>query len=164
MDAPRERKHRLPEAAYLGRKSISFTACELHRKPLLADSSVMEPLVSILTDAIQTHRSIVPIYCFMPDHLHVVIMGTADNARPKTAMEMFKHRSGIWLERNRQEIEWQANFHDRIIRKSDDWASHVRYIACNPIRAGLAEDIHQWPFTGSIGCDLRDILGDAFWS
>jgi len=163
MLPPREKKHRLPEAAYYGRKSVSFTACIDDRSRILADWTVVGVFLPMLAQAAETNHCIVPIYCFMPDHMHVVLTGASEEARPKTAMEDFKHRSGIWFEENMPQIEWQKDFHDRIVRKSIDYAAHLRYIASNPIRAGLATDVYDWPFTGSLGCNLRDVLGDAFW-
>ncbi|MGV3616638.1 MAG: transposase [Fimbriimonas sp.] len=98
----------------------------------------------------------------MPDHLHMIVSGMTDGAAPKRAMEAFKRDSGMWLARHRPDLRWQWNFHDRILRRKEI-AAACRYIALNPVRAGLAEDIHAWPFTGSIGFDLNEVLLDAFW-
>lgn len=116
MTPPRMKKHRLPEAAYCGKKTVSFTACELHRRPRLARAEIVEPCVQILTDAANEFSCIVPIYTFMPDHLHVMIMGLEERSRPKAVMEQFKHHSGKWFDCHHPEIAWQDDFYDRIIR------------------------------------------------
>jgi putative transposase len=92
-----------------------------------------------------------------------VVTGKEEWSLPKMAMERFKYDSGNWFEEHRPELHWQKDFHDRIVRRSEDWAAHLRYVALNPVRAGLAQDIQEWPFKGAIGCDLDEVLGDAFW-
>jgi REP element-mobilizing transposase RayT len=98
----------------------------------------------------------------MPDHLHVVILGLDRTSRVKRAMEAFKESSGTWLKYNRPNVEWQDDFYDEIVRGSKGWAQQIRYVALNPVRAGLAEHIHAYPFTGSIGCDLDESCSTRF--
>jgi REP element-mobilizing transposase RayT len=90
-------------------------------------------------------KCFVPIYCFMPDHLHVFFRGTDFDSDPLLAMERFKHFSGSWMQRNRLP-RWQPGFHDTILRYGE-WKRKVRYIAKNPVRAGLVEnpfDFRSW--------------------
>jgi hypothetical protein len=71
---------------------------------------------------------------------------------------------GRWLEYDSNlPARLQKDFYDRIVRRSEGFAASVRYIALNPVRAKLAADIDSWPFTGSIGCDLKEVLLDSFW-
>lgn len=163
MQPPRERKHRLPEAAYYGKKCVAFTANEARRKPLLACDEVHDALRAILATAAREHGCTVPVYCLMPDHLHVLLLGTDDASRPKRAMERFKYLSGIWFQQCRPDLDWQKDFYDRIVRRSEGLDAQARYVALNPVRKGLAPDIFAWPYTGSIRYDLREVLLDAWW-
>ena len=99
----------------------------------------------------------------MPDHLHVLLYGTTPQSRAKDAMIRFKRDSGMWLAANRPDLEWQEDFYDHIIRRSEGWEVQARYAALNPVRARLAEDIFAWPYTGSIGYDRDEVLLDAWW-
>jgi len=99
----------------------------------------------------------------MPDHLHVMIQGTEDDSRPKRAMGKFKTDSGEWLLRNHPQFQWQTDYHDHICRKGADWRRHAFYILQNPMRAGIAEDPYSYPFTGSIGYHLKDLLAEISW-
>jgi putative transposase len=155
------KKHRLPEAAYDGEVTVAFTACEERRYRMFDSLDILYACLDLLGEAADDHGCIVPIYCFMPDHLHVILIGTSPGSRPKKAMDRFKQTSGVWIARNRPSFEWQTSFHDHIIRKSEDWRSQVQYIAANPIRAGLADNMFDYAYTGSIGCDWRQILGDT---
>ena len=49
-------------------------------------------------------------------------------------MDSFKYLTGQWLAENCPEFEWQKDYHDHIIRNSEDGDEHVVYIACNPVR------------------------------
>ncbi|MGV3616425.1 MAG: hypothetical protein ACO1SV_20425, partial [Fimbriimonas sp.] len=87
MEPIREKKHRLPEAAYIGQKAVSFVGCEDDRQPLLANAEVVGALVPLLEGAASREGCIVPIYCFMPDHFHILMFGLHDKSRPKVAMD-----------------------------------------------------------------------------
>lgn len=161
MKPVREKPHRLPEAAYYGTVAVSFTACVKHRMNLFTTSTVVDAFVEILRMESADHKSEVAIYCFMPDHLHLILKGTEKASRPKKAMDSFKYLTGQWLAENSPEFEWQKDYHDHIIRSGEDGDGHVVYIACNPVRAGLVESPLDYPFTGSLATDWRELLGSS---
>ena len=96
----------------------------------------------------------------MPDHLHVMIAGRDETSRPKEAMDEFKETTGHWFGDHCPDVCWQKDYHDHIIRISDDWRNHVVYILNNPARAGLVDDPLKYPFLGSIGVSVDDVLRD----
>jgi REP element-mobilizing transposase RayT len=97
----------------------------------------------------------------MPDHLHVVMQGLSLESDAWRSFVQFKQRAGYWFSKNQIGCQWQKDFHDHIIRADEDWRAHVRYIASNPVRAGLVEQWDLYPFTGSIGYDLESLLVDV---
>ena len=159
----RAHPHRLPDAAYHGRKCVAFTACEASRRPLLADDAVFAMVREALTEAAERFGCSVPVFCVMPDHLHVLILGLSDASRPRLAMNRFKQKSGEWFGAHRPDLAWQKDFYDRIVRAKEGYEIQARYVALNPVRAGLAADVYAWPYTGSIGYALREIIEDAWW-
>ena len=159
---PRRKPHRLPDEHYHGQVCVSFTANEVNWKPELANDPIHRALRSSLERAAKTHNCTVPIYTLMPDHMHVLMLGADETSRPKDAMDNFKLLSGRWFYSHRRDLHWHHDFHDHIVRWSEGWRTQARYIALNPCRAGLAEHPEQYPYTGSIGYDLKDIIGDAF--
>jgi hypothetical protein len=44
------------------------------------------------------------------------------------------------------------------LQENEDIAAQVRYILDNPVRKGLVSSWEEYPFRGSIGCDLENIL------
>jgi len=156
----RSKPHRLPEAAYRGHKTVSFTACIEDRKRPFLQSEIVKTFVGFLGEAIEGQRCIAPVYCFMPDHLHLLMFGQSPTSRIKVAMDQFKRKSADWFEAELPSTAWQANYHDHIVRNDEDLASHVQYVLANPVRAGLADEWGDYPFTGSIGIDLAVYLHD----
>ena len=82
----------------------------------------------------------------MPDHLHWLVSlqkGTLANL-----MKRMKSRSAIHLNRVRHSkvSVWQRGYHDHALRKEEDVKSVARYIVANPLRAGLVENIGDYPY------------------
>ncbi|MFI5386304.1 MAG: REP-associated tyrosine transposase [Fimbriimonadales bacterium] len=157
----REKPHRLPDAAYYGKVAVAFTACVEMRKPLFLRPDVVELFAETLRHESSTHKSEISIYCFMPDHLHVIIRGTEWASRPKTTMDSFKYVTGCWLAANLPEYEWQEDYYDHIIRNGEDADGQTIYIACNPVRAGIATSPLDYPFTGSFATDWKELLASS---
>ena len=152
------RIHRLPDQAYRGRVAVGFTACVRERKPALANPEVVNGLVPLLARAVRAFACTALIYTFMPDHLHVLILGTTAEADTKAAMNKFKALSSLWLYRRRPDVHWQDGYYDRILDGHSRPDKQAWYIALNPVRRGLVADPFSWPYTGSIGHDLGEVL------
>jgi len=158
MKPIRERPHRLEPSRFRGERTAAFTACVCDRREAFTSKEVVEHLIGYLAKAAQAHACFVPVYCFMPDHLHVMFKGVSGESDLLEAMCQFKHRSGLWMARARMPFRWQKDFHDHVVRNSEDWRAHATYIALNPARAGIVDDLFEYPFTGSIGTDLSDVV------
>ena len=161
MEGFRSKKHRLPAAAYRGQKNVAFTANVEGRRPLFRDAEVVHAMLPILAEQTARFGCLVGIYCFMPDHLHLILCGQRDDADAKAAMDAFKTKTGLWLGANRHGWAWQDGYHDHIIRRGEDWRRQVRYAYLNPVRKGLTDDPSAWPHTGAIGFDLLELMMDA---
>lgn len=160
----RSRKHRLPPEHYQGRVSVSFTLCvRSNDGQALTIDPVFQAIQADLTSSSQAHGCLVPIFCLMPDQLHVVMFGATEDADTLSAIRLFKHRSGSWYYYHTPNFQWQRSFYDHIVRASEGYAKHIRYVALNPVRKGLCADIASWPFTGSFGMNLDEVMLDAFW-
>ncbi len=159
----RERKHRLPRGAYIGRRSIAFTACVEGRMKVFNEPEIISAFVPMLEKAARASECAVPLYTFMPDHFHVLMVGEQETSDLKGAMDKFKLLSGLWLFRCRPELHWQKGYWDHIVRDFEGWRSQARYIAANPCRAGLCDDVFAWPYTGTIGYELKEVLLDVYF-
>jgi REP element-mobilizing transposase RayT len=148
--------HRLPREHYQGRVWASFTLCVEERKRPFVRIEIVGVFVDFLKQV--AHKcDFRAIYCFMPDHAHIVSMGNGDDSDILLGIERFKQTTGYWLKRHYPGVCWQAGFYNLIIR-SRQLGQVVRYVLDNPVRAGLVTDWREYPFIGAVGLELETSL------
>jgi len=145
--------HRLPRDCYKGRIAASFTVCLKKREPFFVDPNIVQLFVDVLKKVAEKH-TFFAIYCFMPEHLHLIFLGRGENSDLLRGIEEFKQVSGYFLARRYPETKWEKSFHDRILR-FEELGAKVRYVPDNPVRRGLVGNWREYPFSGSIGLDLE---------
>jgi putative transposase len=94
----------------------------------------------------------------MPDHLHLLLEGAREDSDLRTFMRAFKQASAIVFARNGGGRLWQKGYFEHVLRDDEDTTRVIRYIAANPVRAGLAMTPLEHPFTGSDVFDLAALL------
>ena len=83
----------------------------------------------------------------MPDHWHglVELAGEADLAQMMKRMKGTSSRiAGLHDERVRP--LWAKGFHDRALRDGETVIQAARYIVANPLRAGLVNNVMDYPY------------------
>ena len=122
-----EQRHRYFQDWRLGR----LLAAEMKRA---ADAGLVESLAWVI----------------MPDHLHWLLI--LNQASLEAVMRQVKSRSAIALNRqtgaNRK--VWQSGYHDHALRQEEDVREVARYIVANPLRAGLAKRIGDYPLWDAV--------------
>lgn len=93
----------------------------------------------------------------MPDHIHLMIQGYDFASDPLRMMEKFSQYLGRQLYARRLP-SMQVAPYDHIVRSSEDWRSQAVYVAMNPVRAGLVDSYHDYPYVGCLHGDLRDFF------
>ncbi len=154
----KERKHRLPRELYRGRLSAAFTLCINNGTPAFTEPQIVNTFTDTLAAIVARERCIVPVYCFMPDHQHILISGISDESDLWKAIVGYKQKTGFWMSGQRPDITWQKDFYDHIIRSRENLAVQVRYVLDNPVRKGLVTSWLDHPFKGSLGCELEAVL------
>jgi REP element-mobilizing transposase RayT len=81
----------------------------------------------------------------MPDHLHWLFR--LDSGTLSGTIQRMKLRSAQAINRieKRHGPVWQAGFHDHCIRDERSLQGHARYLIENPLRAGLADKVGDYP-------------------
>lgn len=98
-------------------------------------------------------------YCFMPDHLHIVVEGLADDSDLKAFAKLAKQYSGYSYARSHGGGKlWQKGLNDHIVRERADLFERVRYVVDNPVVAGLVVRPEDYPFLGSQRWSLEQLL------
>ena len=100
-------------------------------------------------------------YCFMPDHVHLLIEGERQSSSATAFISRAKQISGYWFKRRTGQRLWQRTSWDRVLRRDDDWLEVLRYTLANPVRAGLVQQPLDYPYSGSF-VFKREELMDAF--
>ena len=151
--------HHCPSFDYRGRYRYALTFPTYERCRAFADSdSVTLVWMQILRAATETGLEVF-VYCFMPDHLHLVVEGLADGADGKAFVKLAKQYGGYYYARAHGGARlWQRYGHDRIIRDDAEFVDIVRYIVANPVKAGLASESRLYPFLGSQRWSVDELL------
>jgi putative transposase len=93
-------------------------------------------------------------YVVMPNHVHVVW-------QPLVRMSRIMHWLKAATARRANAILglngafWQEESYDHWIRSADEWRRIVRYVEWNPVKAGLAKSIEEWPWSSVKVVDLE---------
>lgn len=156
----KEKSHRLAHEFYIGDFSVSFTLCLKNKIDLFIEPEIVNTFTNLLSLIIENKDCIIPLYCFMPDHLHLIIKGNNKESDLINALISYKQKTGYWMKQNLKTGCWQKDFYDHIIKKDQELATHVRYILNNPVRKGLVVDWKEYTFKGTLGCKLEDVLNE----
>jgi REP-associated tyrosine transposase len=143
---------------YVGVYRYSLSFCTDARRHLFADREVVELVLQQLLRAANEQKFAVIAYCFMPDHLHLLIEGTSDDSDGKRFMKAFKQYSGYYYAKARQCTLWQRYGFEHVLRDDEATVEVVKYILRNPVRAGLAASVEEYPFVGSLAYELKDLI------
>ena len=133
---------------YVGRYRYFLTICAYRRRRAFRAAEVVEPLLLFVRQSAEALQFALIAYCFMPDHLHLLVEGRAEDADLRTFVNLLKQRSGFWWARRCGTRLWQDGFHDRVLRSEESTADVCRYIWGNPVRAGLVDRVEDYGFSG----------------
>jgi len=154
----KEKIHRLPKEFYKGQLSVAFTLCLKGETPSAVYPELAHNFIEILTSVATKQDCIVPVYCFMPDHQHIILTGKSITSDLLKVIIKYKQRTGFWMSANKPNLKWQKNFYDHMIKRDESLVVQVRYVFDNPVRKNLVTFWQEYPFTDSLGCSLKNIL------
>ena len=150
--------YRLPPEYYRGGTSVAFTLCLKGDAQSIDDMDFVKTCRVTLTAVVAQHGCVVPVYCFMPDHQHIIMTGIQPDSDAMKAVVAYKQRTGFWMSGNNKAMRWQKDFYDHVIKANEDIKTQVLYVLNNPVRKGIVGDWRDYPHSGSIGYSLRDVL------
>jgi len=124
---------------------VFLTVCTHQRIPWLARNEVQQSLEEIWRAA---GAWLVGFYLFMPDHLHLF-------CAPHDLKFTLEDWVRFWKSRFRrkhcdQPWEWQRDFWDTRLRRSESYHDKWIYVQENPVRKGLATKPEDWPYQGML--------------
>jgi putative transposase len=140
---------RLPHFDYVGLCRYSLTCCTFRRIKWFADEAIVEKARSRLLRTMAACGFGTTAYCFMPDHVHVLLEGRTEGCELKPTIQLWKQMCGYEHRRAFAVPLWQTGYYDRVLRDEADTLAAAAYIVANPLRAGLAESVLEYPYCGS---------------
>jgi putative transposase len=148
---------------YVGfhRYSLTFRTFD-HHEHFVEGSHVDLVLTQIVRSATENQCSI-PAYCFMPDHLHLLVEGERDDADLRSFVARAKQFSGFHFSRQTGMRLWQRYGFERILRDNEDPRIVARYIINNPVRKGLVNSPEDYPYWGSTARSREELLEYVGW-
>jgi len=127
-----------------------ITTVTHNRNPIFNDFDIARLLIRQLQLTSVELRITSLAWVVMPDHLHwlfilnhSLISEVARRVKGKSAFMINSHL-GCYSK------VWQRGFHDHAIRKDEDIKAVARYVIANPLRAGLVQNIGDYPFWDAV--------------
>jgi len=129
------------------------------RQPFFVDFTLARCVITEMRHTHAAGRVDSLAWVLMPDHLHWLFQ-LGDVGTLAEVMQSFKGRSArainlivgsdgcsaraISLMDGRQRGIWQRGYHDHALRAEDDVRGVARYLAANPLRAGLVQQLGDY--------------------
>lgn len=116
-------------------------------KRLLQSERNTNLLVDVLRDLVRGHAFRLHDFVIMPDHVHLLL--TVDHQTTiEKAMQLIKGRFSYRLsnEFSHKGEVWQRGFSEVQVFGEQNFEQHRRYIAENPVKAGLVREGDEYPF------------------
>ena len=156
-----EYPHHLRTFEYVGLYRYFLTFCTFERNPHFASATNVDTVhEQILRVALVEHFAL-NAYCYMPDHLHVLIEAQRDDCDLKRFVARAKQYSGFYFKRATKHALWQRYGYERVLRNDEETIVVARYIVENPVRAGLVASPLDYPFWGSSTWSREELIEDV---
>ena len=149
---------RLETFDYLGLYRYFLTFCTHSRQRLFNTSQVVDLVLSQMLRAARDEQFVIVAYCFMPDHVHLLVEAQADTSDCLRFIKGAKQYSGYQYSKAFGNRLWQRYGFERVLRNDEATLAVARYTLENPLRAGLVSCVEDYPFVGSTTHTLQEIL------
>ncbi|MBI4887691.1 MAG: transposase [Acidobacteria bacterium] len=143
---------------YLGLYRYFLTFCTFERRRLFVTRDRVAVARTQFVRAAADANMAFLAYCFMPDHVHLLMEGQCDNSDCRRFIRRAKQFSGFHYKHRYGEPLWQRYGFERTLRPEETSLRVARYILENPVRAGLVRRVEDYPFLGSSVYTVEQIL------
>ncbi len=157
---PGKSSPRLKAFDYEGNYCYFITCCTYQNQPYFRNKNIVNSTLNTLREVAQKEEFRILSYCFMPDHLHLLLSGDRASSL-KELMRIFKQKSSFCFKKTSNNVLWQRSYYDHILRKEEDIKETALYIFQNPVRKGIVARIKDYPFLGSDVFDCNQLEEDG---
>ena len=138
-----------------------------HRRTGWLDKDFCQAFREILLHSLVRYEACCPIYCLMSDHLHLMLVGWSLTADQLLLVRFLRKYLNEKLSAHGYKLQKQA--HDHVLESGElhpqEFENAVRYIALNPVKAGIVADVEQYEWTGTMlpGYPVLSLWSDSYW-
>ena len=156
---------RLPREYYQADAVVHWTLTIFDRRQGWLTPAFHTEFRELLLHTAARESLVCPVYCLMPDHLHLVWMGLRLDSDQLKSMAFLR----TYLKPALQPVKFQPQAQDNVLRgeerKRNAFAKVCHYITDNPVRAELMKANQAWPYTGCIvpGYPKLNPVAEDFW-
>ena len=143
---------------YLGRHRYFLTFCAFARRRHFTTAERVDVVRSQILRAAKEDDVAIIADCYMPDHVHMLAEGLATWSDCRRFITRAKQFSGYHFRSAFGERLWQRYGYERVLRRDETTVATARYILENPVRAGLAANVTDYPFSGSSVYTIDQIM------
>jgi putative transposase len=144
--------------SYTGPHRYFLTFCTDSSRAVFTVSEAVHLVWMQFLRAASEQRFEITAFCFMPDHVHILVRGLTATSNCRTFIRAAKQYSGYFFTHEMGYRLWQRYGYERVIRDDMEMAFTIGYIVANPVRAGLVGHPLDYPFTGSQRYSLAELL------
>ncbi len=152
------RPPRLSSITYKGPGAYFVTVCTHQRGNHFNCTAAVDLTLSHFLRSAERAGVEVSAYCFMPDHVHLLMTALGATSDLARFMHLGKQTSGYAFEKSEGRRLWQTGYHERVLRADEDALTVIAYMVANPIRGGLVERAEDWPHWGSARYSREDVI------
>jgi putative transposase len=144
------RPRRIDGFSYRGFHRYFLTFCTHGRERLFVSRERVDAALEQFQRTTSHEGFALLAYCFMPDHVQVVLEGESDDANMRRAVSLMKQRAAyVFRITFGVPLMWQEGYYERVLRSEEATDVVVRYVLDNPVRAGLVARHEDYPFMGA---------------
>ncbi len=121
------------------------TAVTRDREPVFNDFSSARVAARAFHDSVLAGEAETLAFVVMPDHVHWLLQLSEQGDLSRT-VRLYKAKVSARLCRR----VWQRGYHDHALRQEESLRAAARYLVANPLRAGLAERVGDYPFWDAV--------------
>jgi len=119
---------------------ITVCCAERGRNSLAVPHTAQELLESIVHRNLE-HKWFTHLFVIMPDHVHALLSFGPTAKSITSTIRAWKHWTAYRLG-----IAWQRDFFEHRLRHDESRREKADYLLNNPVRAGLVQTAHEWPY------------------
>lgn len=117
------------------------------RMHMFTDTGEYERFLDVLCRVVSAHDLACWAYCLMPNHFHLVVQTPRGNL--SRAMAQLNGTYAQWFNRRHDRVGHvtQGRFKAQVVQHHRYLLAVCRYVLLNPLRAELADDPIDWPWS-----------------